>query len=100
MDYLEKMVSGKLKSHKCCGHWARQWFADFPNSEHNPQCENYKTEKFIKVTIEKSDSFMIIEPKDRKDYDGVELFDEDFFKLEDILITRDQFENLNEFGGW
>lgn len=66
----------------------------YPLSNHHPNCEDFKTEKFYRVTVDNTSS--VFEPKDT-----LGMFDDDTeFDIETIYITRDQFEKLPEFTGW
>ena len=69
----------------------------YPLPEHHPNCEDYKTEKFVRVLYD--DTPCVMEPLDAEDFikdaDGNEQY-----ILEDIYITRDQYENMPEFQGF
>lgn len=67
----------------------------FPLSEHHPNCNEYKLEAFAKVTHDGTTCIMEI-------HEAVAMVaeSEEHYKLCNILLTRDQFENLKEFTGF
>jgi len=61
-------------------------------SNHHPKCEDYKLEKFIKISLDGASA--IFEENEAAEFTDSE------YKKEDIFLTRDQFEKLEEFAGW
>jgi len=84
------------KENNWCRAWEETQDGKYPPSEHAPGCDEYKTEKFIRITFDGSSC--TIEPRELKDWLGDE--DEDAYIIEDIFLTRDQYENLPEFQGF
>jgi len=69
-------------------------------SDHAPDCENYKTEKFFRVRIsgERGPS-CILETQEEVDA-LVEANQDEEYDISEIEMTRDQFERLGEFDGF
>lgn len=85
-------MNSEIKPSCNCKTWARIPTDNLPMSEHNPRCEHYKLERFLKVTFE--GNYLIIESHDAHDYN------DEGMVHEDIFMTRDQFERLPEFDGF
>lgn len=67
----------------------------YPPSDHAPGCEDFHTERFIRV--EHDGTFCVMEPADAEEY----LHDSDEeYAVSDVWLTRDQFEKLPEFEGF
>lgn len=64
----------------------------FPPSNHHPKCEEYKQEKFIRISLDGASA--IFEESEAAEFTDSE------YKKEDIFLTRDQFEKMEEFAGW
>lgn len=81
-----------------CWGWARTFGVtdnSLPISNHHPYCEHYKPERFAKITYPTGASCVV-------DWAEVDLECEDPEKtptVEEIWMTRDQFEQLEEFTG-
>jgi hypothetical protein len=98
---LEKLVKG-TKLQECCMNYCRDFRetrGGFPVSNHSPACINYKTEAFFKITEKgKISPFLILENKDQIKYflgENISAYD-----IVEIQLTRDQFDNLDEFDGF
>jgi hypothetical protein len=98
---LEKLLKG-TKLQECCMNHCRDFRetrGGFPASNHSPSCPNYKTEIFFKITEkDKKTPFLILENKDQIKYnlgENIEGYD-----IIEIQLTRDQFDNLDEFDGF
>lgn len=66
----------------------------FAPSKHSPACEDFESERFVEITI--NESTCIMEPHEARGC----IEDETEFTVNDIYLTRDQFDNLKEFEGW
>lgn len=67
----------------------------WPMPRHAPMCEDYKTERFVRVMYD--GSWCVMEPDDAEDMiaeSGEE------YQTEDVFLTRDQFERMPEFQGF
>ena len=62
--------------------------------DHHPDCEDYKTERFLRVVYD--GTYCLIEPGDLTDLMG----DEGGYEVEEVFITRDQFDRVPEFQGF
>lgn len=63
-----------------------------PIANHSPACEDYKLEKFIKISLDGAAA--IFEESEAAEFTDPE------YKKEDVFLTRDQFDKLDEFAGW
>ena len=84
----------------CCANHCRDWRetkGGLPASNHAPSCPNYKTELFLKLTP-KGDAgpWVIDEPKNIDEW----MDNEEEYDIQEVQITRDQFEHLDEFEGF
>ena len=66
----------------------------WPMPRHAPRCEDYREERFVRVTYD--GSWCILEPSDAEDM----IADGGDYKTEDVYLTRDQFDALPEFTGF
>jgi hypothetical protein len=83
-----------------CGTWARlphQGTHDYkyPPPDHHPDCEDFKTERFLRV--EYDGSWCVMEPMEASDLIGSGNGE---YTTEQVFLTRDQFEKLPEFAGF
>ena len=67
----------------------------YPMPEHAPNCEDYKLEAFAKVTYDGISCIMEINEASRMVFESEELYE-----LTNVYLTRDQFENMEEFSGF
>ena len=85
-------------NHSCnCQTWARDFsFEDsrFPYSNHHPWCEHFKQKKYIKLYDDDGHKFILDEDTAR----FVAKQDPDY-KMEELLLTEDQFERMKEYQG-
>jgi len=90
---------------KCCMNHCRDWSetsgGKYSPSKHAPSCENYKTEKFAKLMYLNLGSF-ICEVSQIDQYREVDKDGETnhAIQVKDIYLTRDQFDNLQDFQGF
>ena len=84
----------------CLNHrrlWEETQDGKYPASDHAPSCEDFKTERFVRVgydgtwcVMEPGEAFQMIEDSEQpEDYE-----------VEYISLTRDQFEKLADFTGF
>lgn len=82
-----------------CKTWCRDWSetmgGKYPKSEHAPGCEDYKTEPFVRLEFDGSSCTM--EPADAEVMISVSDVE---YKQSTVMLTRDQFENMEEFSGF
>lgn len=84
--------------------WCRDWHetqgGKYPASEHAPGCDEYKTERFVRVGL--YGSWCLMEPDaaivmmDEVKYND----DAEDYIYEEVYLTRDQYEALPEFEGF
>lgn len=69
--------------------------SNIPASLHAPTCEDYVTEKFTRVAFDGTSCIM--EP-----HEAASMIEhaEDEYRVEMVLLTRDQFDRLPEFQGF
>ena len=89
--------------HDCCMTHCRDWRETqgglLPPSEHSPGCQNFRQERFCKVTYSTGGSCIMEWPSDTE-WTDLALDDGDEPPvLEEIFMTRDQFDRLGEFPG-
>lgn len=65
---------------------------NIPLSRHHHTCELYKTEKFYRVTVDGTSAYF--------DSWDESLDEDDEAAIEEVYLTRDQFENMPEFMGF
>ena len=72
----------------------------WPMSDHAPCCEEYKLIKYRRISYE--GSFFIATVQDAEDFmkDAQEHEESNDYVHEDVYLTRDQFEKLEEFTGF
>lgn len=92
-----------LPLHDCCATHCRDWRETqrglLPPSEHSPGCPNFRQERFAKITYCTGTS-CIMEWPSKAEWTDLSVDDEDEPPtLEEIWMTRDQFERLEEFAG-
>lgn len=95
---MKKLMS--IKFHDCCKDFCRDWretINNFPPSDHSPNCPNYKTEKFTRISLDGSSFISEIE---EANLFIKELESANEYMIEDVLLTRDQFEKMEEFQGF
>ena len=96
-------------AHPCCENHCRLWQETndwkLPASEHSPSCENYKRRHFFRVVPkgEKGPACIMHSKEEVLDFCevldfGVEQLKE--YDITTILLTRDQYANLQEFEGF
>lgn len=86
----------------CCINFCRDWRETIgnkglklPPSLHSPVCENYELEVFLRISH--AGNSCICEEREL-DYFLHET--EEKYEIEKIQMTRDQFDNLEEFTGF
>ena len=62
----------------------------YPRSEHHPRCEDFKTERFVIIVYD--GTACIVEPEDAEALIGYSVGYG--FSMSDVMLTRDQFENI------
>ena len=82
-----------------CGAWARTpdqgtHGGKYPPPNHHQGCEDYKVEKFLRVAYD--GTYCVIAPGDLVDLMG----EDDGYEVNEVFITRDQFERMPEFDGF
>lgn len=84
-----------------CKEWCRDWRetegGKYPKSDHAPGCEDYKTERFVRV--EYDGTACVMEPAEAQamvDDAGEGIA----YILSDVFLTRDQFDRMGEFAGF
>ena len=92
-----------LPLHDCCATHCRDWNETqggrLPPSEHSPGCTNFRLERFAKITYSTGAS-CVMEWPSGTEWTDLAVDDEDEPPtLEEIQMTRDQFERLEEFAG-
>lgn len=72
----------------------------WPMPLHHPKCEDYKTERFVRVGLD--GQWCVMEPGDAIDFMDDVKYDDDAerYIYEDIYITRDQYNSLPEMEGF
>lgn len=70
---------------------------DLPPSEHHPRCQHYAPERFVRLTYD--GVRCILEPRDAEAViaDGDEPHQ---YTVEDVWMSREQFDRLPEFEGF
>jgi hypothetical protein len=77
--------------------WVRIPVDTYPISDHAPGCSEFKAERFTKLIFE--GSFCIMEPHEA----AAVVADNDEgheYQLQDVYLTRDQFDRLPDFAGF
>lgn len=97
------LALSKMQLQLCCRDYCRDWHemaGGLPPSNHAPNCPNYKLEPFFKVTVkgQKGPWCCFATHAQVKDFCG-EAPDEEY-TVETIMMTRDQYEHLDEFEGF
>ena len=86
-----------------CSLWARDFHETlggrFPPSKHSPNCPHYKLEEFIKVSLKVEMTGFICEKWELESAIHQDC-DKEEYEVNKIYLTRDQYENLNEFQGF
>lgn len=94
-------ILAKTKLQPCCSNHCRDWSetngGKYPASNHSPNCEHFKQETYYEIKPKgESGPWCIVEERDVKDItSGSEEYD-----VVPVLLTKDQFEHLDEFKGW
>lgn len=95
------MMDYPLKLHECCLNHARIWNEmsgpnglRLPPSDHSPACKNYEVKSFLKVSHQGS-GFIC----EKDELSSLELDDEEY-RFEEVKMTQDQFDKLEEFEGF
>ena len=70
----------------------------WPVPRHAPMCEDYKTERFVRLVYD--GSWCVMEPDDAKDMIADGIAEGEEYQAEDVFLTRDQFGALPEFSGF
>jgi hypothetical protein len=96
MDFIKN-----TEFQECCVNHCRDWIETkgwLPASNHSPMCPSYKEEKFYKIVAKgtKAPSCIVESQKEIEDCfsDGEE------YDISEIMMTRDQYEHLDEFEGF
>lgn len=87
--------------HPCCMTHCRDWRetlgGKIPASDHSPGCENFIQKRYKKLVI--GGGWLI--DTDREVEEVIKDMDDDIeYTLEDVWMTKDQFERLPEFDGF
>lgn len=69
----------------------------WPMPAHSPACEDFKQERFVRLKYD--GSWCVMEPDDAQDTIGDAPIGVEY-EVEDVFLTRDQFEALPEFAGF
>jgi len=77
---------------------AEGYASSLPVSEHHPNCEDYKLERFARITYPTGSS-CIVEAVDANLYDIFGDDGDDPPIVDPCWMTRDQYERLEEFYG-
>lgn len=77
-----------------CGTWARVPKNNFPPSDHHPDCAEYKPEPFAR--IEHDGTHCIMEQHEAE----AMIAECDGYTVTQVMLTREQFERLPDFGGF
>lgn len=67
----------------------------YPMPEHAPNCEDFKLHTFARVTLDGVSCVMKKEEAQRMTFD-----DDSEYEITDIFLTQDQFDNMEDFGGF
>lgn len=67
----------------------------YPPANHHPSCEDFRLDPFVRV--EHDGSWCVMEPAE---LDAFVQGCETGYKVETVMLTRDQFENIPEFNGF
>jgi len=71
----------------------------WPMPIHAPKCEDFKTERYIRLFDDDGNSFIDTANKMYEFMSSME-FEVGNFKQEDVCLTTDQFNNLEELQGF
>jgi hypothetical protein len=86
-----------LPLHQCCAHHARTWAETMggllPPSEHSPGCKNYHQERF--ALLDYDGAICVVEWDARLEY----LAEDEPPSVSEIMMTRDQYERMEDFQG-
>jgi len=85
----------ECKENNWCRTWEETCGGVYPPSEHAPECDEYKLEEF--TVLERDGSRCVMETAEAKraiEEDGYE------YKVSTVMLTRDQYENMNDFKGF
>ena len=82
-----------------CKTWCRDWQetkgGKYPPADHAPGCEDYKTERFVR--LENDGTACTMEPAEAE----AMIADSDCeYTVTYVFLTRDQFERMGEFHGF
>lgn len=95
---MNKTMKGII-THDCCALHCRDWRetenGKLPASNHAPSCENYKTKKFIHVITDDGCYVDYLE-----NLELIKQVTDDPVTFEEIEMTQDQFDRLDEFQGF
>ena len=82
-----------------CKNWCRDWretlYGKLTKSEHAPGCENYKQEIFARVEHDGSSCIMDVSEATYMVEDG-----DGEYTVTKVMMTRDQFDSMQEFSGF
>jgi len=67
-------------------------------SYHSPNCENYKTNKYIKLSMGGNETLIQTFDEFKKSINEIE--QDESYNISIIELTEDQFNNLPEFNGF
>jgi len=99
---ISKSPLRKTVLQPCCMNHCRDWretAGGLPASNHSPSCEHYKPETFFQVTLKcEKGPWCILETQ--AEVDAMIEDTEAEFDVKTVMMTRDQFEHLDEFEGF
>lgn len=82
-----------------CKNWCRDWHetkgGKYPPADHAPGCEDYKTERFLRV--EHDGTACVMEPAEAE---AMVAESDEQYTVTPVFLTRDQFERMGEFSGF
>lgn len=98
-----KNVLDGIKMQPCCEGLTRSWNETYgrkyPASNHSPMCKNYVTKNFFSVTpLGEVGPYCVLESQDAVD-DLCDGHPEEY-NVQEIQLTQDQFDRLDEFEGF
>lgn len=77
--------------------WEETQDGKYPPSNHAPTCEDFRTERFVRLTYDGVPC--VVEPNEAR-----QMLEDDedplAYEVADVWLTRDQFEKLADFEGW
>lgn len=82
-----------------CGQWLRSWDetagGKYPPSNHAPGCPEHKLEPFSVLDLD--GTRCVLEPREAEQ---MQADDPGAYTASVVLLTRDQFDSMPDFGGW